>query len=605
MRVPLLQSALVLLLLQTLPSSEALDELYVSTTAGKVRGVQLPVPDGSASGSVVAFLGIPYARPPIGKLRFKPPRAPEPWTGVRDATRFANTCYQAVDEMFPGFPGSEMWNPNTVLSEDCLYLNVWVPSPRPRQPAPVMVWIYGGGFQTGTASLDVYNGRFLSHSEGVVVVSMNYRVGALGFLALPNSDIKGNAGLLDQRRALQWVKDNIEAFGGNASSVTLFGESAGSGSVGFHLLSAGSHPFFSRAILQSGAPNAVWGAVPATVAWNNSFALAKLLRCADEESPVSEVEACLQKADAKEIISLQYGVVSDSTISLPFVPNVDGDFLTDMPEVLLKTGQFLKTDILTGVNKDEGSFFLLYGSPGFSLEGESLISRDQFQLGVARTLPRYSELAQQAATFMYTDWTDENDGQKNRDGLSSLTGDYYFVCPLLDFTLKYTLGGGKARQFLFDHRSTVNAWPKWMGVMHGYEIEFVFGLPLNASLGYTKEEVKMSKKFMRHWANFARTGDPSLEGTAWPPFTPDQREYVTLNADAPQTHRKLRAQQCKFWDNFLPKLQGFTVGIDEVELQWKTQFHRWLSYMLDWRNQFNDYGTVKKQRCEEPRLEEL
>lgn len=511
MRGLLLRSVLLLglLLLQLVHPSEGSDELYVSTTSGKIRGVQLPVPDGSesgsASGSVVAFLGIPYARPPLSELRFKPPQAPEPWKGVRDATQFASSCFQAVDEVFKGFAGSEMWNPNTALSEDCLYLNVWVPSPRPREPAPVMVWIYGGGFQTGTASLDVYNGRFLSHSEGVVVVSMNYRLGALGFLALPNSDIKGNAGLHDQRRALLWVKENIEAFGGNASSVTLFGESAGSASVGFHLLSAGSHAFFSRAILQSGTPNTAWGAVPPTEAWNNSFTLAKLLNC-PRESPISEVEACLQKADPKEIIRVQYSVVRDGTISFPFVPTIDGDFLTDMPEFLLNTGQFLKTDILTGLNKDEGSFFLVYGSPGFSLEGASLISRAQFQQGVARMLPEYSELAQQAAGFMYTDWTDEDDGQKNRDGLSSLTGDYCFVCPLLDFTHKYTLAGGKARQFLFDHRSSVNAWPEWMGVMHGYEIEFVFGLPLNASLGYTEEEVNMSKKFMRHWANFARTG---------------------------------------------------------------------------------------------------
>lgn len=505
MRGLLLREAVGLLFFQLLHLSEGTDELFVSTKYGKVRGVLLPVPRGNTLGSVFAFLGIPYAKPPLSDLRFRPPKEPEPWKGIRDATHFANSCYQVVDDMYPGFPGAEMWNPNTPLSEDCLYLNVWVPSPRPQEPAPVMVWIYGGGFQTGTASLDVYDGRFLSHSEGVVVVSMNYRIGALGFLALPDSDIRGNAGLFDQQQALVWVKQNIDAFGGDPSSVTLFGESAGSASVGYHLLSTTSHGLFTRAIMQSGSPNSPWAAMPPPQAWNNSLTLASLLNC-PRDVQISIIEACLQNADAKEILRHQFSVAHDATIALPFSPTVDGIFLTDMPVILLESGQFLNTDILIGMNKDEGSYFLLYGSPGFSLKGESLINRDQFQQGVARCLPEFSELAQQAAAFMYTDWTDENDGQKNRDGLSSLTGDYYITCPLLEFTHKYVLREGKARLYYFDHRSSVNAWPEWLGVMHGYEIEFVFGLPLNASLGYTKEEVEMSKKFMRHWANFAKTG---------------------------------------------------------------------------------------------------
>ncbi|XP_062408826.1 cholinesterase-like isoform X2 [Sardina pilchardus] len=553
----LVRLMLGLLLLQLLRLTEGRDELFASTKYGKVRGVQLQVPQGNVLGSVVAFLGIPYARPPLSELRFRPPQDPKPWTGVRDATQFANSCYQPVDDMFPGFSGSEMWNPNTPLSEDCLYLNMWVPSPKPPKPAPVMVWIHGGGFLSGTPTLDLYDGRFLSHSEGVVVVSMSYRLGALGFLALPDSDIRGNAGLLDQRQALLWVKENIAAFGGDAASVTLFGESAGSASVGYHLLSTGSHALFSRAILQSGSPNAGWAALPPPQVHNNSLNLANLLNC-PRDLPISVTEACLQNADPKAIIHHQFSVSRDATISLPFVPTVDGNFLTDMPGVLLESGQFLKTDILLGVNKDEGSYFLLYGSPGFSLQGQSLISREQFQQGVARTLPEFSEVAQQAAAFMYTDWTDENDGQKNRDGLTSLVGDYYITCPLLKFTRKYVLHGGNARLFFFDHRSSVNPWPEWMGVMHGYEIEFVFGRPLNASLGYTKEEVDMSRKFMRHWANFARTGDPGTADSVWPLFSTEQQEYLTLNADAPQTLRKMKAQQCQFWDSFLPKLQGST-----------------------------------------------
>ncbi|XP_028818345.1 cholinesterase-like [Denticeps clupeoides] len=588
---------LSLLLLQMLSLSKGNDELVVTTTRGKVRGVRLPVPD--ESGSVVAFLGIPYAKPPVKELRFKPPHSPSYWSGVREATSFASACYQFVDNMFPGFPGAEMWNPNANISEDCLYLNVWVPSPKPLELVPVMVWIYGGGFWSGTTSLDVYDGRSLSHLEHVIVVSMNYRLGPFGFLALPDSDVKGNAGLFDQRLALRWVSENIGAFGGDPSMVTLFGESAGSASVAFHVLSAGSHNLFNRVILQSGTPNAVWATVPLSEAQNRSLTLAKLLGC-PLRSSIEEVEACLQKVHPKEVVNHQYDVIRSSLIALPFVPTVDGDFLLDTPAILLESGLFKKTDILLGVNKDEGSYFLVYGAPGFGIDGESVITRDQFLEGVTKALPWFSEMAQEAAAFQYTDWTDEHNGQKNRDGLCRMVGDLYITCPSLDFARKYTLHAGRTQMFYFDHRSSVNPWPEWMGVMHGYEIEFVFGLPLNRSLGYTDEEVAMSRKIMKHWANFARTGNPSVDGSAWPYFTLDKQEYITLNSDPPQTHQMLRAQQCKFWDSFLPKLQDFTVGIDEVELQWKTQFHRWLSYMLDWKNQFNEYNSARKKQCESP-----
>lgn len=250
-----------------------------------------------------AFLGIPYAKPPLDLLRFKRPEPSEVWNGIRDATHYSNSCFQELDTLYPEFPGAKMWNPNTRISEDCLYLNVWTPSINLQNRAtplvPVMVWIYGGGFSTGTASLDVYDGRFLSQTQQVVVVSMNYRLGALGFLSVPESkSIKGNAGLFDQRLALSWVSKNIAAFGGDPSSVTLFGESAGGGSVGHHLLSQGSHGLFTRAILQSGSPNALWATVEPAQAWNRSLTLAQLLNC--PLSSVDEMEACLKTVEPKK-----------------------------------------------------------------------------------------------------------------------------------------------------------------------------------------------------------------------------------------------------------------------------------------------------------------
>ncbi|XP_023258749.1 acetylcholinesterase-like isoform X1 [Seriola lalandi dorsalis] len=548
---------ILLLLLHVLSASPATqDDLVITTKHGKVQGKLVSVLDGN----VRAFLGVPYAKPPLGKLRFRAAEPAERWDRVRDATEFPNSCFQLPDVAFPGFKGAEMWNPNTLMSEDCLYLNVWSPhfnktQPQPAPLAPVLVWIYGGAFSAGTSTLDIYDGRFLSKSEGVVVVSMNYRVGAFGFLSLPdNKDIRGNAGLLDQRLALQWVANNIAAFGGDPSKVTLFGESAGSGSVGFHLLSPGSHGLFHRAVMESGSPNAPWGTVSLTESWDRALRLASSLKC--PTSPPGQLEACLQKADPYEIAEKQYNAPAQpSILGALFVPVVDGDFLPDKPEVLLSSGKLPKKEVLLGLNKDEGTYFLIYGVPGYSLTGQSLITREQFLKGVDLIMEEKSNITREAAIFQYTDWTDEENKMKNRDFLGSVVGDQHFVCPVIEFAQRYSQGGGKTFLYLFDHRSSVNPWPEWMGVMHGYEIEFVFGMPLNAFLGYTKNEVNMTKKIMKHLANFARTGNPGIDGANWPVFTPEKQDYVTLNYNPPEHKTMMKAQECRLWNKLLPNVQ--------------------------------------------------
>jgi len=248
------------------------DDPIVDTEYGRVRGFRYTVAElGGVSGS--GFLGIPFAEPPIGRRRFRRPEPlAKPWNGVWNATRPANSCFQVPDLFFgEHFPGSTMWNPNTPLSEDCLMVNVWVPDAatpgrggtstrRRRGPEkrPVMVWIFGGGFYSGTTTLDVYNGQILAAEYDVVVVSIGYRVGALGFLCLEHPSAPCNMGLFDQLMGLQWVQRNIGAFGGDANNVTIFGESAGSVSVSLHLLSPLSRDLFQRAILQSGSANMPW-----------------------------------------------------------------------------------------------------------------------------------------------------------------------------------------------------------------------------------------------------------------------------------------------------------------------------------------------------------
>ncbi|XP_045153484.1 cholinesterase isoform X2 [Echinops telfairi] len=574
--------------------SQTAEDIVIATKSGRVRGMNLSV----LGGAVTAFLGIPYAQPPIGRLRFKKPQSLPKWSNIWNATKYANSCYQNIDQSFPGFLGSEMWNPNTDLSEDCLYLNVWSPAPKPKN-ATVMVWIYGGGFQTGTSSLHVYDGKFLARVERVIVVSMNYRVGALGFLALPgNPEAPGNMGLFDQQLALEWVQKNIAAFGGNPKSVTLFGESAGAGSVGLHLLSPRSHPFFTRAILQSGSPNAPWAVTSPYEARNRTLTLAKFLGCSRENE--TEIIKCLQNKEPQEILLNEVFVVSfESLLLVNFGPTVDGDFLTDMPDTLLQLGQVKQTQLLVGVNKDEGTAFLVYGAPGFSKDNNSIISREQFQEGLRLFFPGVSDVAKEAILFHYTDWLDDQRPEHYREALDDVIGDYNFICSALEFARKFSELGQSTFFYYFEHQSSKLPWPQWMGVMHGYEIEFIFGLPLERNVSYTRAEEILSRSIMKRWANFAKYGNPNgiqNNGTRWPVFKSTEQKYLTLNTESSRISTKLRAQQCRFWTLFFPKILEMTGNIDEAEQEWKAGFHRWNNYMMDWKNQFNDY-TSQKESC--------
>ncbi|XP_046283041.1 acetylcholinesterase isoform X4 [Marmota monax] len=481
LHTPSLASPLLFLLLSLLGGGAGAEgredpELLVTVRGGRLRGIRLKAPGGPVS----AFLGIPFAEPPVGPRRFLPPEPKRPWTGVLDATTFQSVCYQYVDTLYPGFEGSEMWNPNRELSEDCLYLNVWTPYPRPASPTPVLVWIYGGGFYSGASSLDVYDGRFLAQVEGTVLVSMNYRVGAFGFLALPGSrEAPGNVGLLDQRLALQWVQENVAAFGGDPTSVTLFGESAGAASVGMHLLSPPSRSLFHRAVLQSGAPNGPWATVGMGEARRRATLLARLVGCPPGGSGGNDTElvACLRTRPAQDLVDHEWHVLpQESIFRFSFVPVVDGDFLSDTPEALINAGDF----------------------HGLQLAGR---------------------LAAQ---------------------------------------------GARVYAYIFEHRASTLSWPLWMGVPHGYEIEFIFGLPLDPSLNYTVQERIFAQRLMRYWTNFARTGDPNdprnTKGPQWPPYTAGAQQYVSLNLRPLEVRRGLRAQACAFWNRFLPKLLSATAS---------------------------------------------
>lgn len=605
------------------------DRPVVATRKGLVRGITQKVSTGKF---VDAFLGIPYAQPPIGMYRFRHPQPTNPWTGELDTSRMSNSCYQVNDTFFgANFLGTSIWNANTPLSEDCLYLNVWtpfgtanttVPTPinipatqvnhqRVYKPPdrdtksltkrPVLVWIFGGGFYSGTSSLAIYEGGVLASEEDIIVVSMNYRVSALGFLYFGRPDSPGNSGLFDQLMALQWVNDNIDQFGGDPERVTIFGESAGAVSVAFHLLSPLSRNLFNQAILQSGAATCPWGFKDTREIIANGLQLASLINCPSNNSDLNAVVECLLKADPMSLVSQEVGQAK-TILNFPFVPVVDGSFLLEPPGESLIKSNFKRARILLGSNYDEGNSFLVYlpefsqcpssGSNSENINGgdnrsqqtqyssfdpmqsnggdfngensntqtvrelrdsagrpiESLelltssrqysntrqnaeseaqfgitnsndskpckpneypsLTRDDFLRVLKEDLNPYAEhpVGKEAIVFEYSNWNNPQDSVSNYDALDKIVGDYYFTCHVNELAHRYAQAGNQVYMYYFKQRSSMSPWPKWMGVLHADEINFVFGEPLNQSFNYTAKEVELSKRMMRYWGNFAKYG---------------------------------------------------------------------------------------------------
>ncbi|KAM9294431.1 cholinesterase-like [Gastrophryne carolinensis] len=525
-------------------------DTVVAIKPGKVRGFYLP----TLSESVIAYLGIPYGEAPTGTQRFKKPEPRKPWKGIYEATKYGKSCYQKRDEAYASFPGTNMWQVNNEMSEDCLYLNVWVPSSKPKS-AHVMVFIYGGAFLAGTSSLEIYDPSILAFSEDIIVVSMNYRVGALGFLALPgNRDIPGNAGMFDQQLALQWVYENIAAFGGNPDSITLFGHSSGAACVGLHLLSPGSQNYIKRVILQSGSVSAPWAINTHKRAKRLTLKLAELLACSVNNE--TEMVDCLQNTHPTKIVEQQFFVETVHPLALTrIIPIVDFDFISDTPTNIIRRA-LKKTDILIGGTKDDGNPFTIWGAPGFSRNHESLITSEELINGIRRFFPTAGDLGTESILFEYKDWEDEHSKMKNREAMELILRDYYMICPMEHFAGEISKHKVKIYFYEFDHRSSQEVWPEWMGVLHGAILPFMFGKALIEERNFTEAEQRLSKRVMRAWANFARNGTPHVDedNFTWPPYSTGDENYVVLKTGAWDIKSKLYSKRCQFWNSLLPKL---------------------------------------------------
>jgi len=550
------QHVVILLALSSLCSAATHDPLVVSTKSGKVRGKTV----SSATGiEVDAWYSIPYARPPLGDLRFRHPKPIDPWQDIKDTTGLPNTCVQIYDDFFGDFEGAQMWNANTPMSEDCLYLSVFVPKPRPTN-TPVLVWIYGGGFYSGTSTLDVYDYRTFAADQNIITVAMQYRVANLGFLYMGTDQSPGNAGLFDQMLALEWIHDNIEKFGGNPNNITIMGESAGAASVGMHLMSSLSRNLFHQAILQSGAPNVPWGIIGKKEAKVRGQKLAETVGCPTDMEDPETIMDCLRTVNASVLVNSE---TTNGIADFAFVPIVDGVFFDELPIDTLKHGTFKKTNILLGSNTEEGYYFLMYFLPNLLKREENiLVNRENFTNSVRGLFPYFNELTLQAIMYEYTDWLDPKDGAKNRNALDKMVGDYFFTCNVNEFAEFYAENGNNVYMYYFKHRSSGNKWPKWTGVLHADEIAYVFGEPLSPKYPeYTDEEQELSRQMMTYWGNFVRTGNPSkgdersFAKARWPEWKSSTKEYLILEGgQSGGVGRGPRLNQCAFWKSFLPQL---------------------------------------------------
>lgn len=487
----------------------------VQTSSGKIKGAIVRTETGH---EVVQYLGVPYGTPPVGDLRFKLPRQVEPWSGVFHADKLAAACYQWKDDTFPGFNGSELWNANTPMSEDCLNLNIWVP--KGATNATVLVWIYGGSFIYGSPSLDMYHGDILATEGNVIVVNINYRLGVFGFLYLDDDleNAPGNMGLADQQLALKWIKRNIRNFGGEPNKITLFGESAGAAGVSSHLLSENSWDLFRYAILQSGTIIEPWGAKTPQTIVGQSRKVAEILNCSRISS--RDTVACLRTVNLSKLQYAQDQMsLNLSFLEFPFGPiTKDIHFFRGDVKDKLKSGNFKKTSVLLGTNSDEGSFWLpYYLSDYFTHTSEGLINRNEYLISIGKAFPNHSKLIRNAIGYHYSTSSAQASGLTTpfspndkstfyRDLISKIVGDYFFTCKVISTADTFNQHGSIVYMYYFTERVKTNPWPIWMGVMHAYEIEYVFGLPLKKPQEYTPREVTFSSNIMRFWVNFAKTG---------------------------------------------------------------------------------------------------
>uniref|UniRef100_A0A3Q2YHC5 Neuroligin-4, X-linked-like n=1 Tax=Hippocampus comes TaxID=109280 RepID=A0A3Q2YHC5_HIPCM len=556
----------------------------VSTAQGRIRGILTPLPS-DLLGPVIQYLGVPYARPPTGDRRFQAPEPPLPWPGIRNVTQFAPVCPQSLDErsilgdMMPSWLTANLDIAATYLthqSEDCLYLNIYVPTEEGEDACqniheeggqrPVMVYVHGGSYTEGTGNM--MDGSVLASYGNVIVITLNYRLGVLGFLSTGDQAAKGNYGLLDQIQALRWVKENIAAFGGDPNRVTVFGSGAGASCVSLLTLSHYSEDLFHRAIIQSGSALASWAVnyQPSKYARQ----LGERVGCGIDDS--TQLVACLQGRSYRELVEQH---VTPAKYHTAFAPVIDGDVIPDDPQILMEQGEFLNYDVMLGVNQGEGVKFV----EGI-VDSEDGVTAEDFDFAVSDFVdslygyPEGRDTLRESIRFMYTDWADRDNAETRRKTLVALFTDHQWVAPAIATADLHAQYGSPTYFYSFYHHCQSEATPPWADSAHGDEVPYVFGVPMVGptdlfNCNFSKNDVMLSAVVMTYWTNFAKTGDPNqpvpqdtkfihtkpnrFEEVAWSKYTPKEQLYLHIGLK-PRVRDHYRATKISFWLQLVPHL---------------------------------------------------
>ncbi|MDJ0852499.1 MAG: carboxylesterase/lipase family protein [Myxococcota bacterium] len=503
------------------------------TRAGLVEGISIP--------EVEVFRGIPFARPPVGKLRFRPPQPVEPWSGRREAKQFGPSAPQWGQ--LPAFARRLIAAGPGGLSQDCLYLNVWTPA-CDRARRPVMVWIHGGAFTMGSGSTPLYAGTHFAKRGDVVVVTLNYRLGAFGFLNLRSlsgrSDAPANLGLLDQIAALEWVRDNIEAFGGDPGNVTIFGESAGGMSVGTLLGVPRAEGLFHRAICQSGAAHNV--TPPEYAAIVAERFIRELGTRADDMDALqgAPVGAIMR---AQSAASLFFGVNT-----MPWQPSVDGDLLPRAAIESIRLGLNPEVPVLVGTNRDEWKLFT-FGNLAMRRLSEEGLAR-QVESALSGTGVAARPVVQRALE-VYGPEGSRRGRQSPSERWSSFMSDRIFHHPAAQLASERSRLGAPTWAYLFTYVPPLLRGQ--LGACHGLEIPFVFGTlrqrVLGLTLGALPSARTVSERMQDAWLAFARRGDPShADLPDWPRYSLPERATMVLDSRCAAESSRFEDAR-RFWES--------------------------------------------------------
>ncbi|XP_052826290.1 cholinesterase 2-like [Octopus bimaculoides] len=587
------------------------EDPVIDTTTGKIKGSTISV----QTVDLDVFLGIPFAKPPVGNLRFRRPEPIEQWSSIKETKKYGSSCEQDTTTGYNDVAGEVAWkiNPNNgdcsgcsnepwskftpqnqkyflidkkskmenketsmynvcsfwsdlfpQLKErpcpDCLYLNIWAPTEARKfhSNLTTMIWIYGGGFISGSSAKDVFDGRWLAVSQNIIVASLNYRLGPFGFLSLDDERAPGNMGLLDQNLAIKWIHDNIASFGGDPDKLTLFGQSAGAISIGMHVISPMSRNLFRNAIMMSGTANTELGIKSKKENIDTAKEMAAYLQCPTENDKL--MLDCFLKANAKKITVGQFQNFNELN-GIPFSPIIDNYFLQKSPNEVLQN-KTIKKDVLLGFVKNEGTFMLSMSFPKyFTVNGTAPINISiahelmKTLMGAKLRPVQFDSIFYVYGSHVYTSET-----KKYAYILDQVAGDIMFKCPGIDFSRAFSTHSN-VYMYSFEFLSNSAPWAKWKGVQHSSDISYVFSQEIFAK-NYSSDDKYVSEMMSSYFANFSKSGNPnngdcsSCSSEPWPKFTPENQKYLVIDKEPNMETKEISMYNtCGFWSDFFFQLR--------------------------------------------------